>query len=194
MRTQKFSQNQKSVSFAEATALIRPGDLFFTAGEYTFSGAIKKITNSDVSHVGVIGNIYDRWVVFESAEGDGVRVVSLAHYLFNYENTKAAYKGKLFIARHRGFPQSPEVQKVFFQVAVDLLNYNYDNREGKKILMDRLLRMGKRQENDAYICSEYVERLFFSINLKFQGNEKGFVFPEHIAADPNVDVLFEIRP
>ena len=194
MATSKFRENNIRMTFAEALKHLQPGDLFFTSGNYTFSSAIKKITNSDISHVGVIGYVYDRCVVFESAEGDGVRVVPLAHYLYNYENSKKAYKGQIFFARHRNFPKDPAVQKIFFQVAVDLLNYNYDNPEGKKILLDRLLSMGKRTENDAYICSEYIERLFFSINLKFAGDAKGFVYPEHIAADPNVDVIAEIIP
>lgn len=193
MATTKFQQI-KQLGFNEAVKMLKPGDLFFSSGDYTFSSAIKKLTDSQVSHVGVVGFIFDRCVIFESTEGDGVRVVPLAHYLFNYENTKKPYKGRILAARHKNFPTDPQIVKIFFQVAVDLLNYNYDNPEGKKILMDRLLSMGKRQENDAYICSEYIERLFFSINIPFQKNEKGFVYPEHIAADENVEALFEILP
>lgn len=192
MATQKFKEVKNVVSFQDALKMIQPGDLFFTSGKYNASSAIKAITDSDVSHVGVIGFIYDRAVVFESASGDGVRVVPLAHYLFNYENSKKAYNGKIYFGRHKKFPKDAVTQKIFFQVAVDLLNYNYDDAEGKKILLDRLLHIGSKSENDAYICSEYIERLFFSINLPFAVAQKGFVFPEHVAADPDVEILAEI--
>ncbi len=192
---QKFVALSQKLNYATAYKSIKNGDLFFTGGNYAFSQGIKKLSASDVSHVGLLFWWGQNLMVLESV-GTGVRAVPLFHYTGNYDGTKKPYDGKLYIARHRQLATaSPELVQTMLQVSIDLLTFQYDNVDVRKILLSRILGNIKRKDNDAFICSEYVAKVFEVVNIKFAAEPKsGFILPEHIAADPMVDLVCELTP
>lgn len=170
---------------------IRTGDIFLASGNYSVSKMIQHVSGSMFSHVGFVFSWNSRVLVLESVEDDGVRAVPLRQYVRDYENTGEPYNGRLFLARHNA-PLSPEHIASLLGEAADRLNRKYDKEEILKILARMTLRLGKHAENDAYICSEFVDECFRKLNVNFPRDEKGFIFPEHIAADVNVTAICEV--
>lgn len=194
MGTAKFNKTT-SLSLNEAIKNLKEGDLFFSGGNSLTSEAIKKASNSSVSHVGIITFWHKRAMILESVSELGVKATPLEHYLGNYHNTHAKYDGKVFIGRHKKFPKDELSQNAFFDVAIDWLGVKYDIGEGIRYFLNRITKFIPRKENDIFVCSEYVEMCFRMININLpRHNSAGFIFPEDIAADPNVDILFEVLP
>ena len=136
-------------------------------------------------------------LVVESVEDDGIRVVQLSHYLYNYENSKEKYNGEIYIARHEvvGSPGfNKEKIKTMCGKAIDLLNRNYDKDEIAKIVARISLGLGRHKDDYEYMCSEFVDECFKQMEIELSRDSMGFIYPEHIAADPNVKPLFEISP
>lgn len=78
--------------------------------------------------------------------------------------------------------------------AIDLLNRNYDKDEIAKIVARITLGIGRHKDDYEYMCSEFVDECFKQMEIELSRDPMGFIFPEHIAADPNVIPLFEISP
>ena len=194
MGTRKFNE-LKNISYELAKSEIKTGDIFFCSGRYLVSELIKKLSNSLFSHVGLLVHWNDHVLVVESVEDDGVRVVPLTHYLFNYENSKGKYKGKMYIARH-GVVDSPDFDKEKIKAmcdrAINLLNRNYDREEIGRIIARIGLGIGRHKDDEEYMCSEFVDECFKEMGIELSRDPMGFIFPEHIADDPNVKALFEI--
>ena len=192
MGTNKFNGIQK-VSYQQAITEIKTGDILFCSGKYLVSELIKKISDSIFSHVALLIYWNDHILVLESVEDDGVRAIPLSHYLYNYENTENKYKGELYIARHELVDNlDKEKMKKMFNKAIDLLNHNYDKDEIAQIVARIGLGIGKHENDKDYICSEFVETCFKELEIELLYDDKGFIVPEHIAADSNVKPLFEI--
>ncbi|MCU7767014.1 YiiX/YebB-like N1pC/P60 family cysteine hydrolase [Priestia megaterium] len=194
MGTNKFNGIQK-VSYQQAITQIKTGDILLCSGQYLVSELIKKFSDSIFSHVALLIYWNDHLLVLESVEDDGVRIVPLSHYISNYENSGSKYKGELYIAHHQLIDDvnfDKEKTKKMFNKAISLLNCNYDKDEVAQIIARIALNIGRHKDNDKYICSEFVETCFNEMEIKFSKDEKGFIFPEHIAADSNVKPLFEI--
>lgn len=189
-----MKQSLPKYSYQEARKKIQSGDFLVCSGEYLVSKAIKKASKSEYSHIGLLVHWNQRILLSESVEDDGVRFVPLSHYTFNYENTKKPYKGRLFIARHRVFHSASQdqVNRVFGRAA-DLLNCNYDKGDIAKIVARISLGMGRRDQDDAFICSEFVAECMKEIGVTFPSDKGNFIYPEHIVSSPQVDLLFEIR-
>jgi hypothetical protein len=193
MGTTKFD-GIKKLSYLYAKDEIKTGDLLFCDGHYMVSELIKKVSDSRFSHVALMFHWNDRLLLFESVEDDGVRIVPLSHYLYNYENSGAKYNGTLYAARHKSVSsliQTDEIKNMLGKAA-DLLNRSYDKNEIARIVARIGLGVGRHTDNDEYTCSEFIEECYKQLKIIFSFENKGFIYPEHIAADPNVQALFEI--
>jgi hypothetical protein len=196
MGTSKFNGINK-ISYQLAKGEIKEGDLLFCSGRYLVSELIKKASDSIFSHVALLLYWKDHILVLESVEDDGVRVIPLSHYLYNYENSKKKYNGEIYVARHQvvgspGFDKE-KINKMFGKV-VELLNRNYDNDEIAKIVARIGLGIGRHKDDEEYICSEFVDECFKELEIELSRDQMGFILPEHIAADSNIIPLFEVTP
>ncbi|HEY8605950.1 MAG TPA: YiiX/YebB-like N1pC/P60 family cysteine hydrolase [Noviherbaspirillum sp.] len=169
---------------------MRTGDIVFTSGNYPVSRVIRHFSGSLFSHVGFVFPWNKRVLLVESVEDDGVRAVPLSQYVHDYECCGKPYDGRIFLARHRR-PFSETDAEQLLGIAADKLNRKYDKEEIGRILARVTLGIGKPGQNDAYICSEFVDVCFQQIGIRFPRHEKGFIFPEHIASDPDVDCVCE---
>ena len=196
MGTRKFN-DLKNISYKLAKGEIKTGDILFCSGGYLVSELIKKLSNSLFSHVALLVIWNEHVLVVESVEDDGVRVVPLDHYLYNYENSKKKYKGKMYIARHGVVDSSDfdkEKIKAMCDRAISLLNRNYDKEEIGRIVARIGLGLGRHKDDEEYMCSEFVDECFKEMGIGLSRDPMGFIFPEHIAADLNVKALFEVSP
>lgn len=190
MGTSKFS-GINQMSYEQAKNHIKTGDLFCSC-RYLVSEMIKRFSNSLFSHVALLIYWNEHVLVLESVEDDGIRVVPLSHYLYNYENSKEMYVAGHEVVGSPGF--NKEKIKMMCGKAIDLLNRNYDKEEIAKIVARIGLGIGRHRDDYEYMCSEFVDECFKQLEIELSRDPKGFIFPEHIAADPNVKPLFEITP
>ena len=196
MGTSKFN-GINQISYQLAKSKIKTGDILFCSGRYLVSEMIKKLSNSVFSHVALLVYWNERVLVLESVEDDGVRVVPLSHYLYNYENSKEKYNGEMYVARHEVVDSSDfdkEKIKSMCGKAIDLLNRNYDKDEIAKIVARISLGIVRHTEDFEYMCSEFVDECYKQLEIELTRDPMGFIFPEHIAADSYVKPLFEITP
>lgn len=190
MGTQKFNNLQRK-SYLQIRDQIQTGDIFFASGNYAFSKMIQHFSDSKFSHVGFVFTWNTRVLLLESVEDDGVRLVPLSQYLSNYENSGQPYNGQLFLGRYNA-PLDTSKVNLMLGKAADSLHKKYDQDEIINILARVTIGLGKHGDNDAYICSEFVDICFKEIGIIFPRDPNGFIFPEHIASDNNVNPLFEI--
>lgn len=195
MRGRSKFKDVKKVAYGEAAGQLRTGDILLGSGNYVVSELIKRFSDSIFSHAAIIVRWRERPLILESVEDDGVRLVPLTHYVDNYENRRAPYNGELYIARHRDLGASENEDArigALVDRGLDLLNRKYDNEEIARIVSRIGLGLGRHEDNDAYICSEFVEECFARAGIAFRKDERGFIYPGHIAEDPHVGALFRL--
>lgn len=158
-------------------------------------------TNSVWTHVGFIWRPKDlseeRCLVMESVEHIGVRIVPLSSYANNYNGGSQPYNGNIFIARHADFKRAM-VHRLTGK-AIDLLGYQYDGPEIMRILRKSLKKFIWKdpakpvlpEEDNLYICSEYVFECFQECGITLNHNHE-YVTPADIAVDKKVRALCEI--
>ncbi|PFN03466.1 hypothetical protein COJ51_16195 [Bacillus thuringiensis] len=196
MGTNKFN-GINQISYEQAKKEIQTGDILLCSGNYLVSELIKKASDSIFSHVGVLFHWDNHIIILESVEDDGVRAVPLSHYMYNYENSKKKYNGEIYVARHKEIENydfcTGKIKKMF-EKALDFLNRDYDKDEIAKIVARIGLGIGRHKDDDEYICSEFVDECFKQLEIEFPRDSMGYILPEHIAADLNVEPLFGINP
>ncbi|MGZ0019107.1 YiiX/YebB-like N1pC/P60 family cysteine hydrolase [Nitrosomonas sp. wSCUT-2] len=190
MGTKKFEGLERK-AYLQIRNSIQTGDIFFASGNYPVSRIIEHFSDSMFSHVGFVFTWNERVLLLESVEDDGVRMVPLSHYLSDYENSGEPYNGRLFLGRYNAAFDAANINRMLGKAA-DTLNKKYDKDEISKIIARITIGLGKHGDNDAYICSEFVDICFREIGIVFPRDSRGFIFPEHIAADANVQPLYEI--
>lgn len=184
--------NLTTSSYKSIRDQIKDMDLFFCSGRYTASEIIKHVTKSPFSHVAAVFTIENRVIVAESVEDDGVRMVPLSHYLYDYENSGKPYMGSLYLARLKPEPAQGGIHSVLGR-ALDLLNKKYDKDEMMKIMGRLILGTPRYETDDEYVCSEFVDTCLTQIGIGFSKQEGlGLVTPESIAKDTRVEFVCQI--
>ena len=178
-------------SYTALRPQLRSGDLFFCSGRYLVSRAIQKMTGSPWSHVGIIIRVekIDRVLLLESVEDMGVRFAPLSKYLDDYDDARP-YRGEMVVARVSALKQG-DVPKVA-EFGVDELTRPYDKDEIAKIVARIALGLGRSERDREYICSELVFECFAHAGLGFVYNPKGFISPEDVWIDSQVQPLGRI--
>ncbi|MBU6391148.1 MAG: hypothetical protein KGJ87_07795 [Planctomycetota bacterium] len=180
--------------YDEIRGQIQTGDILFCKGNYAFSDVISKLSGWPFSHVAVVFWLYNRVLVLESEVFFGVRAVPLSSYVNNYNNTNKPYAGDMYLGRHEETKtlDNDKISKLIGR-GVDLLTRKYDNEELVRIFWRITTKMGKHEDNNEYICSEFVQECFKQIGVEFPSEQGGFTFPGSIASDQKVKALFKIN-
>lgn len=179
--------------YAAIRSNLRSGDLFFASGNYLISQAIRQFTKSPWSHVGLIFffEAFDRVLILESVEDTGVRLAPVSKYLEDYKNSRP-YDGCLAFARMNHVTPDWVVKMADF--GCDELTRPYDEAEIAQLAARIALGIGRRQAGDhAYICSELVAACFNAAGHQFVTKVPGFVTPEDIWLDGNVEFLARVQ-
>lgn len=165
---------------------LRTGDLVFCSGTYFFSNAIRWFTKSCWSHIGMIyrDDAIDRILILESETFIGVRFAPLSKYLRDYHGKDRPYRGRMFIAR-----LTPEVPLASHNKAVsfgmDELTKPYDNWEIFRIAMRILFKIGRRNRDQKYICSELIYEAYRKAGVLFHFKHRS-ISPDDIWQDARV--------
>jgi hypothetical protein len=165
---------------------LQTGDLVFCSGTYFFSNAIRWFTKSCWSHIGMIyrDDALDRILILESETFIGVRFAPLSKYLRDYHGKNRPYRGRMFIAR-----LTPEVPLASHQKAIsfgmDELTKPYDNWEIFRIAMRILFKVGRRNRDQKYICSELIYEAYRKAGVLFHFKHRS-ISPDDIWQDARV--------
>ena len=184
--TVKELTNTPVTPYAEMRESLRTGDLVFCSGTYFFSNAIRWFTKSVWSHIGIIyrDDALERIFILESETFVGVRLAPLSKYLRDYHGRNKPYRGRMFIAR-----LDPEVTQEIHRKAVsmgmDELTKPYDNLEIFRIAIRILFKLGRRNRDRKYICSELVYEAFRKAGILFHFRHRS-ISPDDIWVDSRV--------
>ena len=171
---------------------LKTGHIFFSSGSYTFSGIIQRLTKSAWSHVAFVYKDEElgRVLILEAEPKIGIRLIPLSKYLHDYKGTKRPYKGQVVLAK-LNFELEKEKLNKAISFGLDELTRPYDNWEIIRIMTRILLRIGKREKNKNYICSELVRDAFAKAGVVFRLNDT-YISPQEIWKDSRVELKYRI--
>jgi uncharacterized protein YycO len=171
---------------------LTTGHIFFSSGSYTFSGIIQKLTKSVWSHVAIIYKDVElqRVMVLEAEPKIGIRLIPLSKYLKDYKGTKKPYKGQVVIAKLNMNVEHENLNKAI-SFGLDELTRPYDNWEIMRIMFRILFKIGKRENNKSYICSELVRDAFSKAGVVFRRNDT-YISPQEIWKDTRIEFTYRL--
>ncbi len=180
------------VPYEKIRDYLKTGDIFFSSGSYAFSGVIQRLTKSVWSHVAIVykDEQLGRVLILEAEPRIGIRLIPLSKYLRDYQGTKRPYKGQIVIAKlNFELPQQELNQAISF--GLDELTRPYDNWEIIRIMTRILFRIGKKERNKSYICSELVRDSFSKADVVFQLHDT-YISPQEIWKDIRVTMKYRL--
>ncbi|MBL7740241.1 MAG: hypothetical protein JNK14_13580 [Chitinophagaceae bacterium] len=171
---------------------LRTGHIFFSSGSYMFSGIIQRLTRSVWSHVAIIykDDELGRVMVMEAEPYVGIRLMPLSKYLYDYKGKRRPYKGQIVLAK-LNFELGKDKLNKAISFGLDELTRPYDNKEILRIMMRILFKMGKKEKNRNYICSELVRDAFAKAGVVFTLNDS-YISPQEIWKDPRIELKYRI--
>lgn len=171
---------------------LKTGHIFFSSGSYTFSGIIQRLTKSVWSHVAIVYKDEElgRVMILEAEPGVGIRLIPLSKYIRDYKGTKRPYKGEIVLSQFNFDLEHEKLNKAI-SFGLDELTRPYDNYEIVRIMFRILFRIGKREKNRNYICSELVRDAFAKAGVIFQMTNT-YISPQEIWKDKRVEIKYRI--
>jgi uncharacterized protein YycO len=190
--TKKQLKEIQVVPYERIRDYLKTGYIFFSSGSYAFSGIIQKLTKSVWSHVAIIYKDEElgRVLVLEAEPNVGIRLIPLSKYIKDYKGKKRPYKGQVVIAKFNFEMEKPKLNKAI-SFGLDELTRPYDNWEIIRIMTRILFRIGKREKNKSYICSELVRDAFAKAGVIFQFNDT-YISPQEIWKDNRVEMKYRV--
>lgn len=190
--TKKELQQLPVIQYEKIRDYLKTGHIFFSSGSYAFSGVIQRLTKSVWSHVAIIYKDEElgRVMVLEAEPQIGIRLIPLSKYIHDYKGTKRPYKGQVVIAQ-LNFDLEKEKLNKGISFGLDELTRPYDNWEIIRIMMRILFRIGKRERNRSYICSELVRDAFAKSGILFKMNDS-YISPQEIWKDERVVLKYRV--
>lgn len=171
---------------------LKTGDIVFCSGGYLFSKIIQRLTKSTWSHVAVIYKDEElgRVLLLEAEPFVGIRLIPLSNYLKNYKGKKRPYKGKIIITKLNIAVEKEHLNKGI-SFGLDELTRPYDNWEIIRIMLRILFKVGKRERNRNYICSELVRDIYAKAGVIMKMKDT-YISPDNIWQDQRVDMKYRV--
>ena len=190
--TKKELQQLPVIPYEKIRDYLKTGYIFFSSGSYAFSGVIQRLTKSVWSHVAIIYKDEElkRVMVLEAEPKIGIRLIPLSKYIHDYKGTKRPYKGQVVIAQ-LSFELEKEKLNRGISFGLDELTRPYDNWEIIRIMLRILFRIGKRERNKNYICSELVRDAFVKAGVVFKMHDS-YISPQEIWKDERVRMKYRV--
>lgn len=180
------------VPYNKVRDILRTGHIFFSSGSYLFSGIIQRLTKSAWSHVAIVYKDEElgRVMILEAEPKIGIRLIPLSKYLKDYKGKRRPYKGQIVMARLSNELDHKMLNKAI-SFGLDELTRPYDNWEIIRIMTRILFRIGKRERNKNYICSELVKAAFDKAGVDFPMKDT-YISPQEIWVDKRVEPMFRL--
>lgn len=190
--TKKQLKEIPVVPYEKIRDYLKTGHIFFSSGSYTFSGIIQRLTKSVWSHVAIIykDEALGRVMVLEAEPYVGIRLIPMSKYLRDYKGKKRCYKGQVVVAKLNFELEQQKLNKAI-SFGLDELTRPYDNWEIIRIMTRILFRIGKREKNKSYICSELVRDAFSKAGVVFRMKDT-YISPQEVWMDERVELKYRI--
>lgn len=190
--TKKQIRELPVVPYNKVRDILKTGHIFFSSGSYAFSGIIQRLTKSAWSHVAIVYKDEElgRVMILEAEPKIGIRLIPLSKYLKDYKGTRRPYKGQIVMAKLSNELDHKMLNKAI-SFGLDELTRPYDNWEIIRIMTRILFRIGKRERNKSYICSELVKAAFDKAGVDFPMRDT-YISPQEIWVDKRVEPLFRL--
>ncbi|MBL7725089.1 MAG: hypothetical protein JNK27_13135 [Chitinophagaceae bacterium] len=190
--TKKELKEIPVMPYEKVRDFLETGHIFFSSGSYTFSGIIQRLTKSVWSHVAIVYKDAQlgRILVLEAEPYVGIRLIPLSNYLRNYKGKKRPYKGQVVVAK-LNFNLEDEKLKKAISFGLDELTRPYDNWEIIRIMTRILFKVGRKEKNKSYICSELVRDAFAKAGVIFKMNDT-YVSPQEIWTDQRIELKYRL--
>ena len=190
--TKKQIKELPVIPYEKIREQLKTGHIFFSSGSYTFSGIIQRLTKSSWSHVAIVYKDEElgRVLILEAEPKIGIRLIPLSKYLRDYKGTKRAYKGQVVLAQLNFELEHDKLNKAI-SFGLDELTRPYDNWEIIRIMTRILFRIGKKEKNKNYICSELVRDAFAKAGVVFRLNDT-YISPQEIWKDIRVQMKYRV--
>lgn len=190
--TKKQLKELPIIPYDKVRDYLRTGFIFFSSGSYAFSGIIQKLTKSVWSHVAIVYKDEElgRVLILEAEPNVGIRLIPLSKYLKDYKGTKKPYKGQVVLAKLNFDLEKDKLGKAI-SFGLDELTRPYDNWEIIRIMTRILFRIGKKEKNRNYICSELVRDCFSKAGIVFKLNDT-YISPQEIWKDVRVEMKYRV--
>lgn len=181
------------VEYDKIRDYLSSGQIIFFSGSYLFSGIIQRLTKSAWSHVAIVykDEQLGRVLLMEAEPYIGIRLVPLSKYIRDYNGSGRPYKGQIFVTKYT-IPIEKEQLNKAISFGLDELTRPYDNWEIVRIMLRILFKIGKREKNRSYICSELVRDCLTKANILFKFRDS-FISPDAIWADERVEMKYRIH-
>jgi hypothetical protein len=190
--TKKQIKELPVVPYEKIRNTLKTGHIFFSSGSYLFSGVIQRLTKSAWSHVAIVYKDEElgRVLILEAEPKIGIRLIPLSKYLHDYKGKRRPYKGQIVMAK-LNIELEPEKLNRAISFGLDELTRPYDNWEILRIMTRILFRIGKREKNKNYICSELVKSAFDKAGVCFP-MKNTYISPQQIWMDKRVEKMFRL--
>lgn len=190
--TKKQLKELPVIPYEKIREHLTTGHIFFSSGSYTFSGIIQRLTKSVWSHVAIVYKDVElnRVMALEAEPYVGIRLIPLSKYIHDYKGKRRPYKGQIVMAKLNFDLEQDRLNKAI-SFGLDALTRPYDNKEIVRIMMRILFKVGKRERNRNYICSELVRDAFSKAGVVFRLNDS-YISPQEIWKDPRVEIKYRI--
>jgi Permuted papain-like amidase enzyme, YaeF/YiiX, C92 family len=190
--TKKQIKDLPVVPYEKIREHLKTGHIFFSSGSYLFSGIIQRLTKSAWSHVAIVYKDEElgRVMILESEPKIGIRLIPMSKYLRDYKGKRRPYKGQIVMAK-LNFELPHEKLNRAISFGLDELTRPYDNWEILRIMSRILFRIGKREKNKNYICSELVRDAFAKAGVIFPMKDT-YISPQEIWLDERVEPKYRI--
>jgi hypothetical protein len=86
---------------------------------------------------------------------------------------------------------NPKVEQLL-GAAATLLNKKFSFKDVLVFFLQGNTGRFQHEDNDEFLCSEFVARCYAGVGIDYPGDGRGFVAPEHIAMSDHIEVLVEI--
>lgn len=190
--TKKQIKDLPVIHYEKIRDQLKTGHIFFSSGSYTFSGIIQRLTKSAWSHVAIVYKDEElgRVMILEAEPRIGIRLIPISKYLRDYKGTKRPYKGQIVMAKLNFDLEHEKLNKAIC-FGLDELTRPYDNWEIIRIMTRILFRIGKKEKNKNYICSELVRDAFAKAGVVFRLNDT-YISPQEIWKDIRIQMKYRI--
>jgi hypothetical protein len=180
------------VPYDKVRDYLKTGYVFFSSGSYAFSGVIQRLTKSVWSHVAIVYKDEElgRVLILEAEPYVGIRLIPLSSYLKNYKGTRRPYKGQIVLGKIN-FDLEKEKMGRAISFGLDELTRPYDNWEILRIMTRILFKIGKRERNRNYICSELVRDCFSKAGVIFKMTDT-YISPQEIWKDGRIEMKYRV--
>jgi Permuted papain-like amidase enzyme, YaeF/YiiX, C92 family len=181
-----------AIPYDKVRDYLKTGYVFFSSGSYAFSGIIQKLTKSVWSHVAIVYKDEElgRVLILEAEPYVGIRLIPLSKYLKDYKGTKRPYKGQVVLSKLNFDLEKAHLGKAI-SFGLDELTRPYDNWEIIRIMTRILFRIGKKEKNRNYICSELVRDCFSKAGVVFKMNDT-YISPQEIWKDARIEMKYRV--